>query len=83
MLRLITDAATTLDRRCAANGTRIPDITEPFHRESEDFRDDPVAARAANIAGAAALQLATIVLPPQITMYNTICGVSLFLLIFT
>ncbi|KAM6501378.1 S-adenosyl-L-methionine-dependent methyltransferase [Amanita muscaria] len=74
LLDLINGAAATLDKSCSVNGTRIPDPHEPFYPESEAFRTDPIAENAANIIGAAALQLAALVLPPHLVMFSMIGG---------
>jgi len=76
LLGLITDAVDALEKTCAANGTKIPSLYEPFHPASEAFREDPVSARATMIISTAALQLAAVVLPPNLSLYNIIGGVS-------
>ena len=76
LLGLINDAVDTLEKTCAANGTKIPSLYEPFHPASEAFREDPVSARATMIISTAALQLAAVVLPPNLSLYNIIGGVS-------
>ncbi|KAM6499102.1 S-adenosyl-L-methionine-dependent methyltransferase [Amanita muscaria] len=74
LLGLINSAVETLDKTCTANGTKVPSLYEPFHPSSEAFRGDPAAAQAAVLIGSAALQLAAVVLPPQISLYNIIGG---------
>ena len=76
LLSLITEATATLDKTCTASGTDLPDLTVPFYAESEAFRQDPIAEEAANVIGAAALQLAALVMPPHLSMFNLIGGVS-------
>ena len=76
LVDLLSKSLATLEAACAANGTEIPDLSESFHPDSEVFREDPAAAEAANIIGAAALQLAAIVIPPQMSLYHIVGGVS-------
>jgi hypothetical protein len=76
LLGLITEASATLTKTCTANGTDLPDLHAPFYAESEAFRQDPIAAEAANVVGLAALQLAALVMPPHLYMFNLIGGVS-------
>ncbi|KAM6499069.1 S-adenosyl-L-methionine-dependent methyltransferase [Amanita muscaria] len=74
LLDLINSAVETLDKTCTANGTKVPSLNESFHPTSEAFREDPAAAQATILIGSAALQLAAIVLPPQVSLYNIIGG---------
>ena len=76
LLALINDAVDSLENTCAAQGTKIPSLYEPFHPASEAFREDPTTAQATRIISAAALQLTAMVLPPNISLYNIIGGVS-------
>jgi hypothetical protein len=76
LLGLINNAVETLDKTCTANGTKVPNLNEPFHPASEAFREDPAAAQATMLIGSAALQLAAVVLPPQVSLYNIIGGVG-------
>ncbi|KAF8626778.1 hypothetical protein AX15_004696 [Amanita polypyramis BW_CC] len=74
LLDILSKSVATLEAACAANGAEIPDLTNPFHPDSEAFREDPAAAEAANLIGAAALQLAATVIPPQISLYHIVGG---------
>ncbi|THH07900.1 hypothetical protein EW146_g9170 [Bondarzewia mesenterica] len=74
LLELISSSISTLEKTCAENGTQIPDLDAPFSPSSEAFRTNVVAAEAANIVSAAALQLAAILTPPQVSLYHIIGG---------
>lgn len=76
LLALITENVDKLEKACAAKGTPIPDLHEPFHPASEAFRADPKAGEAANVICAAALQLEAILGPPQVSLYHMVGGVS-------
>ncbi|ETW80288.1 hypothetical protein HETIRDRAFT_105202 [Heterobasidion irregulare TC 32-1] len=74
LLILMTESVSTLEKACADNGTEIPDLNEPFSPPSEAFRISPVAAEAAAIISAAALQLAAILSPPQVSLHHLVGG---------
>ncbi|KAG6826094.1 hypothetical protein H0H92_001153 [Tricholoma furcatifolium] len=63
--KLISDSISELIETCETYNLRIPNLNETYMPESEAFRKNQTVARAANIAAAAAFQLAAIVLPPQ------------------
>ncbi|GJJ06651.1 hypothetical protein Clacol_000845 [Clathrus columnatus] len=67
---LLTHAISQLEETCTKNGTSIPDLDAPFDLSSEAFREDPVAARAASIIGAAASHIGAIVNPPQHSLFE-------------
>ena len=77
LLTLMTESVSTLEKACADNGTKIPDLNEPFSPPSEAFRTSPVAAEAAAVISAAALQLAAILTPPQVSLYHLVGGVCI------
>lgn len=81
LLEIMTSSLDALEKATDANNTQIPDLHAPFHPASEAFRADPAAAEAANVISAAALQLAAILLPPQVSLYHIVGGVrfSVFL----
>ncbi|KAF8886253.1 S-adenosyl-L-methionine-dependent methyltransferase [Gymnopilus junonius] len=74
LLDLISTSLTSLEESCQANGVDIPDLYAPFHPSTEAFRGDPVTAEAANVISAAALQLAAVLTPPQVTLYHVVGG---------
>lgn len=73
--QLISNSITELVTTCSAQGLRIPNLNEPYTPESEAFRTNQVVARAANIAAAAAFQLAACLLPPQESILQVTSGV--------
>lgn len=79
LIVLINQNASILEAVCSQTSTSTPDLNEPFHPSTEAFRSIPVAAEAANVICAAALQLAAILMPPQVTLYHVTGGVSLCL----
>lgn len=76
LVDLLRSSADVLEKACAANGTSIPNINQPFTPSSEAFRKDPVVAEAATVVTAAATQLAAIVNPPHVSLYHCAGGVS-------
>ncbi|KAA1478076.1 S-adenosyl-L-methionine-dependent methyltransferase [Dentipellis sp. KUC8613] len=74
ILKLIETSLATLEETCASTGLQIPDLNSPFTPSSEEFRTVPEAALAANIASAAALQLAAILTPPHVSLYHVVGG---------
>ncbi|KIK63299.1 hypothetical protein GYMLUDRAFT_222394 [Collybiopsis luxurians FD-317 M1] len=74
LLDVITKAVASLNLACSADGTRLPDIKEPFEPSSEKFRSNHQALQAARIISAAALQLEAIVAPPQVVLYHVVGG---------
>jgi hypothetical protein len=76
LLKLITNAVSTLEAACARDETSIPDLYQPFHPASEVFRQNVTAAEAASTISAAALQLDAILTPPFISVYRVVTGVS-------
>lgn len=79
LIVLINQNASILEAVCSQKSTPIPDLNAPFHPSTETFRSIPMAAEAANVICAAALQLAAILMPPQVTLYHVTGGVSLCL----
>lgn len=76
LLALMTEQLNLLESVVADLETSLPDLNEPFTPSSETFRRSPVAERAAKIASAAAFQFATILNPPQASLYQVVGGVS-------
>ncbi|KAA1478055.1 S-adenosyl-L-methionine-dependent methyltransferase [Dentipellis sp. KUC8613] len=74
LLAIIQTSLATLEQVCSSSGTLVPDINEPFTPLSEAFRADPAAAKAAQTASAAALHLAAILTPPQVSLYHIVGG---------
>ncbi|TFY59550.1 hypothetical protein EVG20_g7747 [Dentipellis fragilis] len=74
LLRLIADSLSIVQQSCTDKGAQLPDLDAPFTPSSEAFRADPSAAEAANIISAAALQLAAIFTPPQVSLYHVAGG---------
>ncbi|EEB94917.1 hypothetical protein MPER_06196 [Moniliophthora perniciosa FA553] len=74
LLELITNNVSVLEKACASSGTEIPDLYSPFHPSTEAFRTNPDAAEASNVIVAAAHQLAAILTPPQVALYNSVGG---------
>ncbi|KAF8655357.1 hypothetical protein AX16_003092 [Volvariella volvacea WC 439] len=74
LVELLNKAVADLDAVTAQTATKIPDLNEPFHPTSEAFRLNPVAAEATTLIGAAALHVAAVVLPPQVTIANLLGG---------
>ena len=79
LLDLISNSLTLLEKSCEARSVDIPDLNSPFHPSTEAFRADPTASEAANVISAAALQLAAIFVPPQVSVFRAIGGVSFLL----
>ncbi|KAG6909480.1 hypothetical protein DXG01_017202 [Tephrocybe rancida] len=71
---LISSSVTKLAETCHAHDLRVPDLNEPYCPDSEAFRSNPAVARAANIAAAAAFQLAAFLLPPQESIMQITSG---------
>ncbi|KAA1477972.1 S-adenosyl-L-methionine-dependent methyltransferase [Dentipellis sp. KUC8613] len=71
---VIQTSLTTLEIACAKGGFQIPDLNEPFAPPSEAFRANPTAALAAHTVSAAALHLAAILTPPQVSLYHVVGG---------
>ncbi|KAF8069068.1 S-adenosyl-L-methionine-dependent methyltransferase [Lyophyllum atratum] len=74
LLKLISDSVDKLEAACDASGCPVPDLYTPFAPPSEAFRADPVAAEAANIISAAALQLEATLTPPHVSLYHVVSG---------
>ncbi|KAG9227803.1 hypothetical protein CCMSSC00406_0000551 [Pleurotus cornucopiae] len=74
LIVLINQNASILEAVCSQKSTPIPDLNAPFHPSTETFRSIPVAAEAANVICAAALQLAAVLMPPQVTLYHVAGG---------
>ncbi|KAA1478056.1 S-adenosyl-L-methionine-dependent methyltransferase [Dentipellis sp. KUC8613] len=74
LLRLISDSLSIVQQSCTDKDVQLPDLDAPFTPSSEAFRADPSAAEAANIISAAALQLAAIFTPPQVSLYHLAGG---------
>ncbi|KAF9460299.1 S-adenosyl-L-methionine-dependent methyltransferase [Collybia nuda] len=74
LANLITESVSSLVNICAANGFRIPRLEEGFTRESEAFRSNKDAAKAATVIAAAAFKLAAILLPPEESIFQTATG---------
>ncbi|KAA1477984.1 S-adenosyl-L-methionine-dependent methyltransferase [Dentipellis sp. KUC8613] len=74
LVDVILSSLATLDKACASGGFQIPTLEEPFAPPSEAFRADPTAAFAAHTISAAALQLAAILTPPQVSLYHAVGG---------
>ncbi|PPQ95286.1 hypothetical protein CVT26_014860 [Gymnopilus dilepis] len=74
LLDLISNSLTLLEKSCEARSVDIPDLNSPFHPSTEAFRADPTASEAANVISAAALQLAAIFVPPQVSVFRAIGG---------
>ncbi|EIM90650.1 S-adenosyl-L-methionine-dependent methyltransferase [Stereum hirsutum FP-91666 SS1] len=70
LLAHMGESLDVIEQTCAANGTKLPELNEPFSPPTEAFRADPKVAEAANIASAAAVHLAAILTPPQVTLYH-------------
>lgn len=77
LLDLINGSVATINAASAEKGLPIPDLNELFHPATEAFRSDPVMAEAANTISAAALHLAAILTPPQVSLYHIVGGVSI------
>lgn len=75
LLAHMGESLDVIEQNCAANGTKLPELNEPFSPPTEAFRADPKVAEAANIASAAAVHLAAILTPPQVTLYHFAGGV--------
>ncbi|KAJ3517445.1 hypothetical protein NLJ89_g507 [Agrocybe chaxingu] len=74
VLDLLSASLSTLEKTCKEKGLKVPDLHAPFHPETEAFRGDPTIAEAANVISAAALQLAAIFTPPQVSLYHIVGG---------
>ncbi|TRM63597.1 O-methyltransferase-domain-containing protein [Schizophyllum amplum] len=74
LVDLIVQNARALEDACAASGAKLPDLDAHFDPASEAFRKDPVAAEAANVIAAAALQLVATVLSPPLTLLTAATG---------
>ncbi|CAA7266021.1 unnamed protein product [Cyclocybe aegerita] len=74
LLELLSASLSTIEKVCAEKRFEIPDLNAPFHPASEAFRSDPIAGEAANVLSAAALQLAAIFAPPQVSLYHMVGG---------
>ncbi|KAG6897005.1 hypothetical protein C0992_004716 [Termitomyces sp. T32_za158] len=72
--QLISKSVHELVTTCSANDLRVPNLTELYTPESEAFRKNQTVARAANIAAAAAFQLAACLLPPQESILQVTSG---------
>ncbi|KAF5379387.1 hypothetical protein D9615_006601 [Tricholomella constricta] len=74
LLNLLTDSVNKLETACNASGCPIPDLYASFNPASEAFRADPIAAEAASIICAAALQMEAILTPPNVSLYHIVSG---------
>ncbi|KAJ8502546.1 hypothetical protein ONZ45_g11654 [Pleurotus djamor] len=74
LLRTLSDLISKNISILESTNVAVPDLDAPFHPESEGFRSLPDAAEAANIISAAALQLAAVLVPPQVTLYHAVGG---------
>ncbi|KAG6810782.1 hypothetical protein H0H92_010349 [Tricholoma furcatifolium] len=72
--KLISGSIFQLVETCKTYHLHIPDLNEAYTPESETFRKNQAVARAANIAAAAAFQLAAILLPPQESILQITSG---------
>jgi hypothetical protein len=75
--QLISQSVADLVDITSKNGSQVPDLNDKLFPESEAFRKDPNAAKAAKIIAAAAIQLAAYVLSPQESVIHTLGGVRL------
>lgn len=67
LAHLISQSVQTIEKTCAKNGTKVPDLDALFDPQSEKFRLDPAIGEAVSTATAAALQLAAILEPPTLS----------------
>ncbi|KIL63447.1 hypothetical protein M378DRAFT_1047277 [Amanita muscaria Koide BX008] len=74
LLDLLSKNVDALEKESAADGTKLPTLDEPFNPASESFRSNPVAAEAACIIRAAAVQLDAILAPPPMALSNMFGG---------
>ncbi len=72
---LIASSITELEKTCAESKLPFPNLDEPFTPQSEAFKENPVAAEAANIIAAAANQLLNTVLRPPVALGSIVSGV--------
>ncbi|KAG7090565.1 hypothetical protein E1B28_009673 [Marasmius oreades] len=75
ILGILNKNVDILEESCKANGTQIPDLSEPFHPDSEAFRRHKDAAEAANTIAAAAQHIAAILTAPSVSLYHSVGGV--------
>lgn len=80
LLDLITKSVESLEKACTESNTQLPDLNRPFTPDSEAFRANAAAAKAASVISAAALQLDAIVSPPRNVLYHAANGVGLIVL---
>ncbi|KAF8652613.1 hypothetical protein AX16_004302 [Volvariella volvacea WC 439] len=71
---LLNKAIDDLEATSTDTSTTLPDLNEPFTPQSEAFRSSSAAAQAAEVASAAAYQIAAILAPPHATLYQIIGG---------
>ncbi|KAJ8469560.1 hypothetical protein ONZ45_g16849 [Pleurotus djamor] len=74
LLRTLSDLISKNISVLESTNVAVPDLDAPFHPDSEAFRSLPDAAEAVNLISAAALQLAAVLVPPQVTLYHTVGG---------
>lgn len=80
LAQLISQSVSTIEKTCATNGTKVPDLDSLFTPDSEAFRFDPAVAEAVNIASAAASQLTAILQPPTVSLCQVAAGVRIFVI---
>ncbi|KAG6875041.1 hypothetical protein C0992_005418 [Termitomyces sp. T32_za158] len=71
---LITTSVSALLRECEDCNTPFPDPNQPLTPESEAFRASQVVIDATNVIAVSALQLASRVLPPHMSLMNIVSG---------
>lgn len=71
---IIASSVARLLSICEEQQLALPQLDEPYTCGSETFRQNSAAAEAASLIGAAALQLAATLLPPQETLLQAASG---------
>ena len=76
LLKLITDSIDKLEASCEASGHQLPDLHDSFSIQSEAFRTGSGVEEATRIVCAAAMQLEATLMPPSLSFYRLVTGVS-------
>lgn len=77
LAEIISKNAANLEKVGQNSSTPLPSIDEPFHPQTEAFRQDPANAEAAAQIVAASLQLAATLSSPMEALYHVAAGVRL------
>ncbi|KAF8334401.1 S-adenosyl-L-methionine-dependent methyltransferase [Amanita rubescens] len=74
LLDLMKRSVKSLEKACNESDTQLPDLDMPYTPDSEAFRANAAAAKAASVISAVAMQLDAIVSPPRNVLYYALNG---------